>query len=416
MSADSQVPNDSKHIRAKRRGWTILRWIGAVTLLCACCLVGYGLIAGKLLFWQEEQPIQLASLPGAPAPEIKLVKVLHLDDYSTGMAWSPDGKHIATSEKFARVIKIWDTATWRVEHKIVKRTIDPGFNKPIFTPDSKYLIVASTENGPTPSAISVIDVATGEVAYQVDSPDAEKIKVNGGWPLWTMPTNMALSPDGSRLYAYFGSMSPPGNLIYIFDTRTWATIGHWRPQWGVDTLLVNTRDGTVITSDVHGMVQVWDATHQVLLREFKATASTFRDMAIDVQGERIATAISGMQFASPNPTPGHLAIDVEADGFRIWNIGSGRLLASAKALPSRVAFSLSGKFIVAESPTLFDVNGANTKAAPRDGAIFRAKDLQFIGQIRNFADEFWSADFSSNGKYLALAGDNDVLIYSYREL
>lgn len=129
------------------------------------------------------------------------------DDVHSGVAFSPDGKLLATG---GGVLRLWDTATWKVKHALQGGTM-PGFGgigtTPLvttsltFSPDSKLLASTWSYDG----GVKVFDTATG-------SPVTE---LKAGMPV-------AFSQDGALLGA---QTNVRGGTFKTWDTATWQEQG-----------------------------------------------------------------------------------------------------------------------------------------------------------------------------------------------
>jgi WD40 repeat protein len=95
-----------------------------------------------------------------------------------GLAFSPDGKRLATAGSTERTIRFWDTATGAaLEKKVFPKHTEPG--KLAFTPDGKALVLCYSYPVPrvvsyTPGfdAVEIVDLTTGaeQVVLKVEDP------------------------------------------------------------------------------------------------------------------------------------------------------------------------------------------------------------------------------------------------------
>ena len=105
--------------------------------------------SGEVLIWDVEQRKLLRSIHGH-------------SDCIYGVAFSPDGKSIATAS-YDKLVKLWDIATEK-EVRTYKDHIDAVYAVE-FTPDGKRLVSGSADR-----TIKIWDVATGDRLYTLSEP------------------------------------------------------------------------------------------------------------------------------------------------------------------------------------------------------------------------------------------------------
>ena len=153
------------------------------------------------------------------------------------VAWSPDGKHLASALSKDQTVRVWNATTGEEIHCMRGHTNwDTNWSVSIaWSPDGKQLVTGSNDH-----TVRVWDVETGQ---QICVLHVERV-VSTCW-----------SPDGKKLAS--GSYAGPvrvwdaetGLLIHCMQGHTlWVTSVSWSP------------DGKLLASASHDRtVRVWDA-------------------------------------------------------------------------------------------------------------------------------------------------------------
>jgi WD40 repeat protein len=340
-----------------------------------------------------------------PLPRTEIVKTLPLEHYVTGIAWSPDGHYLATSEDFDMIVKIWDTSDYHIVHTIKK--VNLGDFHLLFTADGKYLITSSQKefDGKDRTAISVLDVATGENVKNVEGPNDPSLH-----PLANMPHDFALSPDGKRLYVTF---SPGDNLAHIYDTTTWNDIGTFSTiatsmQGGPEN------DQLTILDVAKGNAHVWSLSKQTFIQNFPITDKLDIPQGgtiVDAAACRMVSGIGMRTLTCVDKCDGKVGIKpiLKSSGdvfpIRTWDLNTGSQLdafrADEKTTVQELDLSPDGGLLVAL------VSADKEKSA----VLHNAYQLSSTKELFKFKRYGWSAKFSPDNRYLAVAGDSEVIIF-----
>jgi WD40 repeat protein len=377
----------------------------------------------------------------------KLLRTLSDPSTVYGVAFSPDGKRLASSSA-DRTAKVWDIATgemiwslaghrgpvnrvafslsdagrrlatassdgeakiWNVADTWAKFTAHSKvINKVVFGPDGTYLVTTSLDG-----TAKVWDVAshqllttltnhTGGVIAAAFNPEGSQVattSLDGTVKVWDTQSwqelhtlalgvgvgDVAFSPDGTRLAA----TSFDGEAR-VWDALSWQQVvtlsGHTAPVFSI----AFSPDGSLLaTGSQDETVRLWEAASGRFLRMLRPEAG----------------AVFSLAF---NPTLPTQLVTSTGDGTssaKVWNVTTGELLYTLKGHTAQVnslAFNQDGTLLVtASSDRLVKLWG---------GA---AQGYQTHLTLPEHADQVTSVAFSPDQKYLAVSlGDGTVQLHS----
>ena len=259
------------------------------------------------------------------------------------IAFSHDGRTVATTSTDGSVI-LWDVATATPIERLLGHAAHVG--SVTFSLDDQTLYSCSLDG-----AIFVWDLGTKRRFGAQFSTYKSRAPLPLGGDLGTLPSPLALSPDGSR-FAVRIARSEVG----VFSTETTARIGRFRPVVGEVAGLAWSRDGVIAVTGDSGQVQLWDpgtspGSEPRLVRQLRGMRS------INGVREVVTTvAFSGdgglVAAGDVNHTPG--AIPWRYGTIAVWEAGSGRLLwllRKKAGWVTSVAFSPDGRTVAAAYET-----------------------------------------------------------------
>jgi WD40 repeat protein len=240
----------------------------------------------------------------------KLREYPRLSDYGFGLAYSRDGKTLASGAGFE--VTLWDPETGK---KIKSVTPNAGVYRMAISPDGETLAVA----GQRRSKLDLIDVGSGQITT-VASP--------AGYELWSA----AFSLDGKLIAA----ADNQGNLT-VFEADSKAQAGTasakgaaWDVEFSPDGKYVTSCNAT---SDIGG-ISTWDTSTYAPYDDMtmpEVHKGGCLDGAYSLDGDIFFSAGADGVLNAWDTTNGELLLS-EDFGTAIWAIavsGDGKILAAA---------------------------------------------------------------------------------------
>lgn len=332
----------------------------------------------------------LTSLTTLPAPP-RVLKG------HTGEVWdiafSPDGKYLATNGSTDKTTRLWDFATGETIRIFSGHTAE--VSGVAFSPDGKYLLTGSYDR-----TARLWDVASGQTVQiftgQINkienvafSPDGRNIITAGNdearvWDVATGKTIHILSVDGKFLF-FRVAYSPDGKYILtaiadgtarLWDATTGEQVQVFNHPDAVDGVAFSPDGKTIATSSGDHKARLWDIATGQIIREFVGHHADFNDTRFSPDGQLLIT--------------GNLDHTV-----RLWDVATGKTLRVFGGITTAVQaalFSPDGKFVVTTNRNLALIWSLQTSPG---GMVFTGHNKP----VRK-------ASFSPDGKWVVTASDD----------
>jgi len=368
-------------------------------------------------------------------------KVFQDDAEVWSVAYSPDGKRVATTD-WNNSAKIWDVESGQLLMTLTGHT--ESVNGVAFSPDGKLLATASddgsakiwdADTGDELLTFSGHDGPVHDIAFSPDGRYLATASDDGTAKVWNVRTGkeeLTFSGHGNTVFDV--AFSPDGNLVASSGldeyVRIWDAVTGDEllalPFGGGDQLrgLTFSPDGTriAVTSTQSPYGKVWDAsTGETVINGFPGHRDALVDIAFSPDGKFIATAssdttakiwkadtgelmytlaghtlpVTGVAF---DPSSKYLATTSWDFTTRIWSIqptSEALFIPMAGPWSMRVNYSPDGKGILADFP---------------EEKSSRVWDSSTGDELQNLSGEFSLASYSPDGKFIATVRDNDIII------
>ncbi|RKU07490.1 hypothetical protein C6502_17080 [Candidatus Poribacteria bacterium] len=198
----------------------------------------------------------------------------------SSIAFSPDGRLLASGSADDGTIKLWDVETGQ---NIATFTEKPEPNSSMlcvaFSPEGTKLVVGSA------AGIKLLEVPTGEYIYARQHIDIGELEFS------LNIFSVAFSPDGTKL----ASASWDG--VKLWEVETGQNIATLQGHTRVVSSVAFSPDGLTFASDSVGGVQVWEAATGRHITTFAGPPNFVTAIAYSPDGTRIATGSANARNA-----------------------------------------------------------------------------------------------------------------------
>src|SRR6266404_1064062 len=269
--------------------------------------------------------------------------------YVTSVAWSPDGKWIATSSSQGRRVHVWDVQKRTVIKELVLGAFDAYFHDLSWSPDSRYL-AACDGLGAVLHVYNTNDWLEAHTFSPQDAQDCKQAAFSAdGRQIAILGRNLIVASVGDWQRIKMSNLSKGWGLAHQFNAVAYLP--------GTYTILLggsqfhNVSKTAKYEGRSAGHVWFLRADEVVPSRDMQAYLTDDRgggevlSLAVSPDGQQLAT---GTMTGAGNPANGLVTQSVH-----IFNIPDGRLLGAPLdgditfGQQMGLAYSANGRFVIA---------------------------------------------------------------------
>jgi WD40 repeat protein len=299
-------------------------------------LLGFFLLLVGPVPWQADAQPRAERPAGGPVTAT-LATVLEHDHGVLALAWSPDGRWLATGGPLSHRLTAWEVdrraPAWRVDAQGTADYVAWG-------PQGRYVAVAGFAPSRNESGVRLLDAGSGILIGHLDRPPGGPGRVSA----------LAWRPDGQRLAAsYYGRRqvaiydAPAGRLVRTFDVGAdpsdalafdpdgrLLAAGLRNPAEGYPVRVIDAESGRVVRTlgghDIDARAVAWS-------RDGRRLVAQFRGGPLNVYAWPKGTLerrIEALHASSPTPAfvpDGRLLLAAGAD-VGIWSVESWQRVAT----------------------------------------------------------------------------------------
>ena len=331
----------------------------------------------------------LADAGSTSESSLKIVQRLSRPRNVTGLAWSPDGKKLATFSNYTTVITIWDASDWHIIREFRRNSNGYDGNNFVWLSSGQILTPAAPQSQEDNRfSLSLWDPESGGLVKNIPGPDGGN----------TLPLNDAMFFGASEDNATVAmAIFQARGKVFLLDSRTWSIR---------TTLTLPQSDNRIdfpnafsfaakhlAVGTISGKLDIFDLASNTLERTITAfpngLATGVESVAYNPDGSLLAAA------------PSYTLVNIPkiGDPLRVWRTQTGELattFASDSGTFRQLAWSPDGNLLAAagDDRTLSVWSMRSKKA-----------DL-----FQWLAGNVFAASFSRDGTLAAAAGDQVVVL------
>ncbi len=308
----------------------------------------------------------------ASTPQVTLIgTVVAHDARLTALAWSPDGKLLASLGE-DRCIKLWDE-----RGKQTPTRIELGFSASAiyWSPDSQQIAAVGGKTALTfridGTEVARLSGHVGDITSFSWSTDSRSILTSSEdrtsklWEAMTGKTIFTITASGSQRKQTRSLVKALFTRSVLFDSES------TQASFADDQTIVTAS----MTSFSNKFPRLWDAATGEKIAKLQANESDTKPNFVSINPDRRTIVTSGFAEA------------------RMWDTGTGKLMATLPEIAGRVRFSPDGKKILANGCLKLTRVGCEPQAAIWDVAT-RQRIVTLDAPTDEFIGLGWSADGS----------------------